>query len=92
MTSRGIAFTIFNSKTIIELYRDRRDLLRFNQFFNIYMQAEHVDPEVLKPYRDIIEALKPDFHVMYSRAEEDHTLRTDEPEEEMLSTILLFLE
>ena len=42
----------------------------------------------MKPYRDIIEELKPEFHVLYARAEQDHTLRTDESEEEMFSTTL----
>ena len=43
---------------------------------------------MMKPYRDIIEELKPEFHVLYARAEQDHTLRTDESEEEMFSTTL----
>ena len=84
------AVEIFNFylDSFIELYRNHRDLLRFNQFFNIYIQSEHIDPEVMKPYRDIIEGLKPEFHVIYARAEQDHTIRTDESEEEMFSTTL----
>lgn len=78
----------FYLESFIELYRNHRDLLRFNQFFNIYIQSEHIDREVLKPYRDIIEGLRTSFHVVYERAEQDHTLRTDEPEEEMFSTTL----
>ena len=78
----------FYLDSFIELYRNHRDLLRFNQFFNIYIQSEHIDPEVMKPYRDIIEGLKSEFHVIYARAEQDHTIRTDESEEEMFSTTL----
>lgn len=78
----------FYLESFVELYRNKRDLLRFNQFFNIYIQSEDIDPEVLKPYRDTIEGLKPEFHVIYARAEQDHTLRMDEPEEEMFSTTL----
>ena len=78
----------FYLESFIELYRTKRDLLRFNQFFNIYIQSEGIDQEVLKPYRDIIKGLKVGFHVMYTRAEQDHTIRTDEPEEEMFSTTL----
>ncbi len=74
--------------SFIELYRSRRDLLRFNQFFNVYIHSENIDPEVMKPYRDIIENSKTGFHLMYARAEKDHTVRTDEPEDEMFSTIL----
>jgi len=75
-------------ESFIGLYRDHRDLLRFNQFFNIYIQSEHIGPEVLKPYRDMIEGLRGNFHVIYERAQQDHTVRTDESEEEMFSTTL----
>ena len=78
----------FYLESFIELYRNKRDLLRFNQFFNIYIQSENIDPKVMKPYRDIIEGLKVGFHVMYMRAEQDHTIRIDETEEEMFSTTL----
>jgi AcrR family transcriptional regulator len=75
-------------ESFIGLYRNHRDLLRFNQFFNIYIQSERIDPEVLKPYRDMIEGLRRNFHMVYERAEQDHTIRTDESEEEMFSTTL----
>ena len=78
----------FYLESFIILYKNHRDLLRFNQFFNIYIQSESIAPEVMKPYRAIIEARRPDFHVFYTRAEQDHTIRTDEPEEEMFSTTL----
>ena len=78
----------FYLESFIELYRHKRDLLRFNQFFNIYIQAEHIDPEVMKPYRDMIEGLKTEFHVIYERARQDYTVRTDESEEEMFLTTL----
>lgn len=78
----------FYLESFIELYRNKRDLLRFNQFFNIYIQSENIDPKVMKPYRDIIEGLKVGFHVIYTRAEQDHTIRIDETEEEMFSTTL----
>ena len=86
MTALGILEFYLDS--FIELYRHNRDLLRFNQFFNIYIQSESIDPEVMKPYRDMIEGLKPEFHVIYERAQQDHTVRTDESEEEMFSTTL----
>lgn len=78
----------FYLESYIELYRNKRDILRFNQFFNIYIQSEKIDPAVLKPYRDMIEGLKSDFHTMYTRAKEDYTVRTDESEEKMFSRTL----
>lgn len=78
----------FYLDSFIDLYRNHRDLLRFNQFFNIYIQSERIDPEVMKPYRAMIEGLKSDFQVIYARAEQDHTVRTDQSEEEMFSATL----
>lgn len=75
-------------ESFIGLYRNHRDLLRFNQFFNIYIQSERIDPEVMKPYRETIEGLRRNFHMLYERAERDRMIRTDEPEEEMFSTTL----
>ena len=78
----------FYLDSFLELYRDHRDMLRFNQFFNVSVQAEHIDPDVMKPYKEIIYDLKEFFHEIYLKAQEDHTVRTDEPEEQMFSTTL----
>ncbi len=74
--------------SFLELYRNRRDLLRFNQFFNVYIQSEQIDPEAMKPYMRIMEDLRQRFHIIYLKAQEDHTIRTDEPEEQMFSKTL----
>ena len=42
----------------------------------------------MKPYRDMIEKLRRNFHMVYEKAERDHTICTDESEEEMFSTTL----
>ena len=78
----------FYLDSFLELYRNHRDMLRFNQFFNVYVQAEHIDPDVMEPYKEIIYDLKELFHEIYLKAQEDHTVRTDEPEEQMFSTTL----
>ena len=78
----------FFLESFLELYRNHRDMLRFNQFFNVYVQAENIDPEVMKPYRDIIDDLKEGFHTIYTKGKQDGTIRTDETEEQMFSTTL----
>ena len=78
----------FYMDSFLVLYRDYRDLLRFNQFFNLYVQAEHIDAGTLQPYQTMIIRLKDGFHDMYLKAEQDHTIRTDEPEEKMFSKTL----
>ncbi len=78
----------FYLDSFIEMYHNRRDLLRFNQFFNVYVQNEAVSPEQMQPYTDMIHGLLTRFHEVYAKAERDGTLRTDIPEGEMFSTTL----
>lgn len=74
--------------SFLELYRNHKDLLRFNQFFNIYIESEDIDDETISPYRDLVQRIVGQFHDIYRRAEADHTLRTDIPEEEMFSSTI----
>lgn len=78
----------FYLDSFLELYRNHKDLLRFNQFFNVYMLSEHIDSGTLQPYQEMIQHLRERFHIMYARAEQDHTIRTDEPEDKMFSKTL----
>ena len=78
----------FFLNAFIDLYNNHRDILRFNQFFNIYMRSVNEDGEVLNPYTDMIEALNTRFVRMYKKARVDKTLRTDESEQQMFSTSL----
>lgn len=78
----------FYLDSFLVLYRNYKDLLRFNQFFNVYVQSEHMDAGTLQPYQEMITGIRDWFHGMYLKAEQDHTLRTDEPEEKMFSKTL----
>ena len=75
-------------ESFIDLYREHRDLLRFNQFFNVYMQHSDVTTEQLMPFNRMVEGLARQFHRCYEMAKVDHTLRTDIPELEMFSKTL----
>ena len=82
----------FYLDSFLVLYRDNKDLLRFNQFFNVYVQAEDIDAGTLQPYQDLIAGIKDQFHGVYVKGEQDHTIRADEPEEKMFTkTIHLML-
>ena len=78
----------FYLDSFLVLYRDHRDLLRFNQFFNVYVQSEGIDKATLRPDQEVILGFKEAFHITYQKAETDHTLRTDISEEKMFSTTL----
>lgn len=81
-------FFEFYLDSFLMLYKNYRDLLRFNQFFNVYVQSEHIDEGTLQPYQGMIEGLQERFHGMYLKAKKDKTLRTDEPEEMMFGKTL----
>lgn len=70
------------------LYCRHKDLLRFNQMFNLYLGSVGTDSAALKPYNDVISKIAALFRMMYERAKQDKTIRTDIPEEEMFSTTL----
>lgn len=72
----------------VGLYRSHKDLLRFNQFFNSYLQGEDPSSEQIAPYLQVIERPRAEFGAIYRKAEQDGTLRTDVGEEEMFSSIL----
>lgn len=72
----------------LDLYRNHRDLLRFNQYFNAYVKREGIPPERMKPYADVMNALAAQFHTIWTMGEQDGTLRTDVPEKKMFSLTL----
>ena len=72
--------------SFIELYRNHKDILRFNQFFNIYVQGQEDTPRQISPYAKAINAVAERFHNVYTLAQEDGTLRTDVSEAEMFAT------
>ena len=78
----------FYLDSFLELYRKNRDLLRFNQLFDVFVQSEHMDGEILRPYKELIGKLREQFHEIYMKGKKDRTIRTDETEERMFSKTL----
>ena len=74
--------------SFLDLYRHHKDILRFNQFFNIYAEHENVSQDAMKPYTDVVKVIAQRFHLIYQQALEDHTLSTDVPESEMFWTTM----
>ncbi len=72
----------------IELYAKHRDLLRFNQLFNIYVRSEKLGEETIEPFEVLVRTLAARFHIIYEKALRDRTVRTDVPEDEMFGTAL----
>ena len=72
----------------IDLYVNHSDMLRFNQFFNIYVKAEQLDTQMLKPYHKMVDQLYEHFDGIYEKAKNDNTVRTDISEEKMFASTL----
>lgn len=75
-------------ESFLDLYRNHRDLLRFNQFFNMYLLSEGISADALNPYTEMIRAQGKRFSVTYRKGQEDGTLRTDVSEKKMFSVTL----
>ncbi len=69
----------------IKLYHNQKDLLRFNQDFNVYVRHEGATREQLRPYLDAIANYARFFHGVYEKGKLDGTIRTDLPEEKMFA-------
>ena len=78
----------FYLDSFLEAYRNYRPLLRFNQLFNVFIQSEKMEAGTYEAYLGVLAPVAEFFHAMYERAQKDHTLRTDVPEQEMLSCSL----
>ncbi|MBE7002942.1 MAG: TetR/AcrR family transcriptional regulator [Ruminococcaceae bacterium] len=74
--------------SFLRMYREHSDILRFNQYFNIYIKSRRVGAEQMQPYSGMIDAIRERFHAVYLCGQEDGTLRTDVAEEKMFSATL----
>ncbi len=71
----------------LDLYRNQRDILRFNQFFNIYIRNEKPSQKQMSPYMDMVGRVMAGFHNVYDKAKADGTVRTDISEAAMISSV-----
>ena len=74
--------------SFLELYKNHKKLLCFNQFFNIYIRNEAVPKKALNSYNEMVDKLVIRFHRMYVKGENDKTLCTEMSEKEMFLSIV----
>ena len=74
--------------SFLELYKNHKKLLCFNQFFNIYIRNEAVPPKALNSYNEMVDKLAMRFHRTYVKGERDKTLCTEMSEKEMFLSIV----
>ncbi len=76
---------VFYLDFYIELYRNHKDLLRFNQEFNIYIIKEKPTPDKVAPYVMAISVFAQMFHNLYEKGKIDKTIKTDLSEDKMFA-------
>ena len=74
--------------SFLRLYRDHRDLLRYNQFFNVYLQRAGADKARMAPYEQVIAGFADLFRMIWEKGAEDGTLRTEIPWKQAFSATM----
>ena len=82
----GAEYLRFFLDSFLDLYRNHRDILRFNYDFNSFLRYEAGAAEEKQPYLRMVNALGAQFHVLYERGMKDGTLREDISESSMFSS------
>ena len=72
----------------LDLYRDHEDLLRFNQFFNVYIQSEDIATDKMQDYLQMIRKLEKPFAATCRKGRADGTIKTNLSEKKMFSVTL----
>ena len=72
----------------IDLYNENSDLLNFNANFGIYIGSEDTTKDEMRPYNSIIDKFINRFHMLYKKAQDDKTIRTDISERSILYNIM----
>ena len=87
--SKQSAMTLlrFYTDRIIALYRERPLLLRFSGNYKTFINRQHTKVEDLKEHLDPLKLIQAVFHQAYVRAQTDHSIRTDIPEDVLFTSV-----
>ena len=72
----------------ILLYREHKDILRFNQDFNGYILHAQPTQAQLADYLRAVEPFSKKFHRLYEKGLRDGSIRTDMPEQTMFNATM----
>lgn len=75
---------IFTLDSYIDMYQNHKDLLQYNDNFNNYITHQTVRQEELANFHASLNSVNTRLHMMYAKAKEDKTFRTDIPEEQFM--------
>lgn len=83
----GAEYLKFFLDSFLELYRNHKDILRFNYDFNSFVRSAEWTDEQKQPYLQMVDALGRQFHDLYERGTKDGTLNAEIPEQTMFSSV-----
>lgn len=83
---QGIAFY---ADQIIRMYQERPELLHFSSEYKTFICYSGVEDAQLREHLDVLEPIRGLFHRMYERARVDGSIRTDIPEQQMFTTVVI---
>lgn len=72
---------------MIRLYQTRPALLRFSGNYKTFICRQHAKLEDLREHLDPLEPIHTLFRMAYMRAQTDHSIRTDVPEDVLFTTV-----
>lgn len=75
--------------SMIRLYQKQPALLRFSGNYKTFINRQHTKDEDLKEHLDPLESIHSVFRIAYQRAQTDHSIRTDIPEDVLFTTIAI---
>ena len=82
----GAEYLRFYLDSFLDLYRNHKDMLRFNYELNSFLRKAEHDTEQMKSYSSMVEMLDVSFHELYERGMKDGTLNKQNPEKTMFSS------
>ena len=82
----GAQYLKFFVDSFLELYRNHKDILRFNYKFNAFVRGAEWTDEQKLPYLQMVNKLGEQFHELYKRGTKDGTLNTEISEQTMFSS------
>jgi len=86
-TMNAMDWLIYYCDSIIGLYHNRPELLRFSSNFKTYICHEKTPHEALRDQYIALRPMQENFLWYYEKAKTDHSIRTDLPVDEMFTTI-----
>ena len=77
------------TSSIIQIYQEYPELLRFSGNYKTYICRQHTQTESLREHLDPLKPMQVMFHHAYIRAKTDHSIRTDISEDVLFTAVAI---